>query len=132
MGGASIAIMIVLIAAQVAQADTSIGGTNVWTMVGSPAFGKNGISPYALVSYSNHLSVDVSGIVIMVLRNNSSQTVFFSTATATIPPGAIVAADLVEFGLPVGTYNATFFAFTFAGVAISLSTTALFTVPGPR
>ena len=132
IGGLSVALLLVLSAAQAAQADTSVGGTNVWTMVGSPVFGANGIGPYALVSYSNHLSVSVPGIVIMVLRNNSSQTVFFSTGTATIAPGAIGTADLVEFGLPVGTYNATFFAFSFAGVAISLPTTALFTLPGPR
>ncbi len=131
-GCLSVAFLVLLSAAQAAQADTSIGGTNVWTMVSPPTFGANGISPYAMVSYSNHLSVDVSGIVIMVLRNNSSQTVFFSTGTATIAPGAIGTAALVEFGLPVGTYNATFFAFTFAGVAISLPTTALFTLPGPR
>ena len=130
IGGLSVALLLVLSTAQAAQADTSVGGTNVWTMVGSPVFGANGIGPYALVSYSNHLSVSVPGIVIMVLRNNSGQTVFFSTATATISPGAIVSADLVEFGLAAGTYNATFFAFTYDGVAISLPTTALFTVAG--
>lgn len=111
------------------MADTSIGGTNVWTMVGAPSHGANGFGPYALVSFSNHLSVNVPGIVIMVLRNNSGQTVFFSTATATIAPGAIASADLVEFGLAAGTYNATFFAFAFDGVPISLPTSALFTVP---
>jgi hypothetical protein len=132
MGTVSVAVLLVLCAAQSARADTSVGGTNVWTIVGSPTLGANGIGPYAMVSYSNHLPVDVSGIVMMVLRNNSSQTVFFSTATATIAPGAIVAAALVEFGLPAGTYNATFFAITFAGVAISLPTSALFTVLGPR
>jgi hypothetical protein len=99
-------------------------------MVGAPSFGANSISPYALVSYSNHLPVDVSGIVIMVLRNNSSQTVYFSTATATISPGSIVDADLPAFGLAAGTYNATFFAFSFSGVAISLSTSVPFTIPG--
>jgi len=129
-GGLLFALLLVLGVAQAAQANTSIGGTNVWTMVGSPSLGANGIGPYALVSYSNHLSVSVPGIVLMVLRNNSSQTVFLSTATATIAPGAITSADLVEFGLAPGTYNATFFAFAFDGVAISLPNSALFTVPG--
>lgn len=129
-GGLLFALLLVLGEAQAAQANTSIGGTNVWTMVGSPSLGANGIGPYALVSYSNHLSVSVPGIVLMVLRNNSSQTVFLSTATATIAPGAITSADLVEFGLAAGTYNATFFAFAFDGVAISLPNSALFTVPG--
>lgn len=124
------ALLLLLGEAQVVQADTLIGGTNVWTMVGSPSHGTSAIGPYALVSYSNHLTVQVPGIVIMVLRNNSGQTVFFSTATVTIAPGTIDSADLVEFGLAAGTYNATFFAFAFDGVAISTSTSALFTVPG--
>jgi hypothetical protein len=58
--------------------------------------------------------------------------VYFSTGTVSIASGAIGTVELVEFGLPGGTYNATFFAFTFSGVAISLPTSALFTLPGPR
>jgi len=129
-GGLSIAILLVLGAAQAAEAD--VGGTNVWTMVGAPSFSTSGNFPLGVVSFSNHLSFDVSGIVIMVLRNNFSQTVYFSTGTVTIASGAIATVELIEFGLAPGTYNATFFAFTFGGVAISLPTSALFTLPGPR
>jgi hypothetical protein len=132
VGGLAIAVLLVVSAAQVAEADTFVGGTNVWTMVGSPSFVTTGSNPLGVVSFSNHLSVSLTGIVIMVLRNNSSQTVYYSTGTVTIAPGAIGAAYLVEFGLPPQTYNATFFAFTFAGVAISLPTSAPFTLPGPR
>ncbi|MDA4116295.1 MAG: hypothetical protein OK442_07055 [Thaumarchaeota archaeon] len=130
LGGISIAVLIVLSAAQAAHADTSIGGTNVWTMVGSPSFIATGTYPLGAVSYSNHLPVDLTAIVIMVLRDNSSQTVYFSTSTVTIAPGAIGTVHLVEFGLNPGTYNATFFAFTFAGVGISLPASAPFTIPG--
>jgi hypothetical protein len=129
VGGLSIAILLVVSAAQAAGADTAVGGTNVWTMVGAPSFPTGGSYPVGVVSFSNHLTVDVSGIVIMVLRNNSSQTVYFSTGTVTIPSGAIGTVELIEFGLAPGTYNATFFAFSFSGVAISLSTSALFAVP---
>ncbi|HEV2389652.1 MAG TPA: hypothetical protein VGS04_02905 [Nitrososphaerales archaeon] len=128
--GLLFALLLVLGEAQAVMADTSIGGTNVWTMVGAPSAGATGFGPFARVSFSNHLSVNVQGIVIMVLRNISGQTVFFSTATATIAPGAIASADLVEFGLAPGTYNATFFAFAFDGVPISLPTSSLFAVPG--
>ena len=128
--GLAVAALLVLSAASAVQADTFVGGTTVWTMVGSPAFSVGPFGPLDTVSYSNHLTVGVSGIVFMVLRNNSSQMVYLSQATATIAPGAIVAAALVEFGLPAGTYNATFFAVAYSGVAISLSTSALFTVPG--
>ena len=128
-GGTSAAVLIVLCAAQAAHADTSVGGTSVWTMVGSPSFVTTGTYPLGAVSYSNHLSVDLTALVIMVLRNNSSQTVYFSTSTVTIAPGAIGTVHLVEFGLNPGTYNATFFAFTFAGVGITLPTSAPFTIP---
>jgi len=128
-GGLIFALLLVLSAAQAAQADTSIGGTNVWTMVGSPSFVTTGTYPLGAVSYSNHLSVDLTAIVIMVLRNNSGQTVYYSTSTVTIVPGGLGPVHLVEFGLDPGTYNATFFAFTFAGVGITLPTSALFTIP---
>ena len=128
--GLLFALVLVLSAAQAAQADTSVGGTNVWTMVGSPSFVTTGTYPLGAVSYSNHLSVDLTAIVIMVLQNTSGQTVYFSTSTVTIAPGAIGVVHLVEFGLNPGTYNATFFAFTFAGIGISLPTSAPFAIPG--
>jgi hypothetical protein len=128
-GGLVFALLLAMSAAQAAHADTSIGGTNVWTMVGSPSFVTTGAYPLGAVSYSNHLSVDLTAIVIMVLRNNSSQTVYFSTSTVTIAPGAIGTVHVVEFGLGPGTYNATFFAFTFAGVGITLPTSAPFPIP---
>jgi len=127
--GALFAFLLVLSAAQAAQANISIGGTNVWTMVGSPSVVTTGTYPFGAVSYSNHLSVDLTAIVIMVLRNNSGQTVYFSTSTVTIAPGTIGTVHLVEFGLNPGTYNATFFAFTFAGLGIALPTSAPFTIP---
>lgn len=129
LGGVIFAAILVLGCAQGAAADTVLGGTGVWTMVGAPSLVTNLSNPGAVVAFSNNAGVTVSGIVIMVLRNNSSQTVYYSTATLTIPKGQILSAMLVEFGLPGGTYNATYFAFTFGGVAISSATTAPFTVP---
>ncbi|MGH9920943.1 MAG: hypothetical protein ACRD6W_19000 [Nitrososphaerales archaeon] len=129
-GGLAFVLLLALGGAQAARADTSIGGTNVWTMVGSPSFVTTGTYPLGAVSYSNHLPVDLTALVIMVLRNNSSQTVYFSTSTVTIEPGTIGTVHLVEFGFSPGTYNATFFAFTFAGVGITLPTSASFPVPG--
>lgn len=128
--GVAIAALLVLSSASAVQADTYVGGTTVWTMVGAPAPSVGTLGPIETVSFSNHLTVSVSGIVFMVIRNNSSQMIYFTQATATIAPGAIAAAVLVEFGLPAGTYNATFFAVAYSGVAISASTSALFTVSG--
>jgi hypothetical protein len=128
--GLAVLALLVVSSASAAQAATFVGGTTVWTMVGAPAASTGTLGPVDTVSYSNHLSVSVPGIVFMVLRNNSSQMVYYTTATMTIGSGAILAAALVEFGLPAGTYNATFFAVSYSGVAISGSTSALFNVPG--
>ncbi len=128
-GGLSFAVLLILGGAQAAQADTFVAGTNVWTMVGTPSFITSGANPLGVVSFSNHASVTVTGIVIMVLRNNASQTVYFSTGTVQIATGAIGAVEMIEFGQAPGTYNATFFAFTFAGVAISPSTSVPFIIP---
>ena len=128
-GALVFASILFLSAAQAAHADTFIGGTTAWDMVGSPAFPTSVSTPAVTVTYSNSLPVTVAGIVIMVIRNNASQTVYFSTGTITLSSGALGPASLVEFGLNPGTYNATFFAFTFGGVAISAPTSALFTLP---
>ncbi len=130
--GLAVLALLLLAAAQAAEADTFVGGTSVWTMVGTPSFNKGLGNPQGVVAFSNNFGVTVSGIVIMVLRNNASQMVYYSTATLTLASGQIGSAALIEFGLPLGTYNATFFAFTFGGVAISSPTSALFTLPGPR
>jgi len=126
----AVVALLVLSSGSAASADTFVGGTNAWTLVGSPSSSSDCIGPCELLSYSSHLSVSVQGIVLMVLRNNSSQMVYLSTASATIASEGIAQVYLVEFGLAPGTYNATFFALSFAGVAISLPTSATFTVPG--
>ena len=126
--------MLVLGAVQAAHADIFIGGTNVWTIVAGPSPQTLNGSPVEVVTFSNHLAVDVAGIVIMVLKNASGQTVYFTTSTITLsggPTASIGSAYLVAFGLPAGTYSATFFAFTFGGVAISTPTTSSLTITGP-
>ena len=120
------AALLALGSAQAAQADVFVGGTNVWTIVGAPAVQPFGTPQLVAVTFSNHLAVDVTAIVIMVLRNGSNQTVYYTTGTLSLsggPSGAIGSAYLVESGVPTGTYTATFFAFTFGGVAVSLPTT---------
>jgi hypothetical protein len=130
-GALAFAVLIALGAAQGAEADIFIGGTDDWTMVGAPSVQIINGSNMGVVSYSNHLAVAVTAIVIMVLRNDLNQTVYFSTSTLTLsggPTGTIGPAYIVEFGLAPGVYNATFFAFTFGGVAISAPTNSAFAV----
>jgi hypothetical protein len=131
-GALVLAALVALSAAQGAEADVFIGGTSDWTMVGAPSVQVLNGSTVGVVAYGNHLAVDVTAIVIMVLRNGLNQTVYYSTSTLTLsggPTGTIGSAYIVEFGVPPGTYSATFFAFTFGGVAISAPTTSPFTVP---
>ena len=128
------AVMLAVGAAQAAQADVFVGGTNVWTIVAGPTPQTLSGSPVEVVTYSNHLAVEVIGIVIMVLRNAAGQTVYYSTSSITLtgePGGSIGSAYLVAFGLPGGTYSATFFAFTLGGVPISTPTDSMFAMSGP-
>ena len=60
LGALSVAGLFILSAAQVAQADTFVGGTNVWTMIGPPSFPVIGINPTAATTFSNHLDVTVT------------------------------------------------------------------------
>jgi hypothetical protein len=111
---------------QAVDADAIVGGTAVWTMVGAPAEKTLTISPAGVTTFHNNLDVAVLGIVIMVLHNDMGQTVYFSTATMNITRGMSSTAYNVEFGVIPGIYNATYFAVSTSGVAISNSTTATF------
>src|SRR5271154_5088899 len=124
-GALLFAALLALGAAQGAEAQTFVGGTNVWTMVGPPSFNTNGGEPVGVATWSNHLGINfnVTGIVMMVIRNSSGQTLLYTTATLTVESGAVGTSEDVVFGLAPGTYSATFFAFTFGGVAISNATT---------
>ena len=62
----------------------------------------------------------------MVVHNRIGQTVSYSTATLNLTRGFSGVAYTVETGLPIGIYNATIFAFSMNGVAISNSTTISF------
>ena len=128
-GALLVGVLLILSAAQSAKADTFIGGTNAWTMVGPPSFQALGGYRVGAVTYADDLNVTVTGIVIMVIRNDLNQTVYYSTATLSLPSGENGTADIVLSGLSPANYNATFFAFTFGGVAITNSTTVLFTLP---
>jgi hypothetical protein len=130
-GALLVGALLILSAAQSAKADTSVGGTNAWTMITPPSFPALGGFRVGAVTYVNNLNVTVTGIVIMVVRNSLNQTVYYSTATLSLPSGENGTADLVLSSLSPTNYNATFFAFTFAGVAITNSTTASLTIPEP-
>ncbi len=109
--------------AQTAEADPQVGGTANWTVVGVPRFVTIGITPVVETTFHNNLDVGVLGIVMMVVRNNLGQTVYYSTATLNLTRGLYGTAYNVELGLSPGLYKATIFAISTGGIAISNSTT---------
>ena len=130
---ASLALAVVLMSswAQAAGGLNYIGGTAVWTMVGVPTVPTIGMQPMETTVWVNNLDLGVTGIVIMALRNNQSQMLEYSTSTLTLSRGMNGTAYNLAYNLRPGTYNATFFAFTEAGIAISSRTSVLCTLPGP-
>ena len=118
-----VAILLASYGAQAANALTLVGGTSNWTAVGSPKMVSMGTFSTAGTTFHNNLDVQVLGIVIMVLHNRIGQTVSYSTATLDLTRGFTGTAYTVELGLPSGVYNATIFAFSISGVAISNPTT---------
>lgn len=125
--GLSVAL-VMLASSQAAVAATFVGGTGDWTFVGAPKVSNLGVAPAAASTFVNHLDVPVLAVVMMVMRNSAGQMVSYSTATVDIAPGSLGTAYNAEFGLPFGTYNATIFAMTTGGVAISNYTSISFPV----
>ncbi len=115
----SLAIVLASSFAQAASASVFVGGTGDWTLVGDPTVQTLGASQAAELTYENHLATPVLGVVIMVLHNNIGQTVYYTTATINLNSSSYGTVFLVEYGVNPGVYNATFFAFSVAGIAIS-------------
>ncbi len=116
--------------ARAANASTFItGGTDTWTLVNQPSIIPLGSFMGAQAVYRDNSNATVIGIVIMTLHNGVGQTVYYTATSLTLAPGGNATAYEVVSGLPSGNYNATFFATTPNGVAISLPTTTVVTLP---
>lgn len=111
---------------QAAEASV-VAGTGALTFSGAPKQVTIG-EPGLLTTFHNDVGTSVFAIVIMVLRDNSGQMVYFSTATVNVTRGLYGEAFTVAVGLPVGAYNATVFAITPGGLPLSNSTTVVYSV----
>ena len=80
----SAALLLVLGAAQGAEADASIGGTSTWNVIGAPTMLTLLGSPAWLMTFHNGLTVSVLGVVVLVLHNGLGQTVYYSTGSITL------------------------------------------------
>ena len=124
----ALGVLIVLGAGLPAQAQTTVGGTGTWTMVGQPVFSKVGIQEGLEVIYHNNLDVPTQGLIIMVVHNSLGQMLGYGTATLSLNASATAVSPnlLIAFGVSGGNYSASVFAFTFSGVAISNTTTGTY------
>jgi hypothetical protein len=99
-----------------------------WFEVGPPVYAQLGAYQAFKVSYVNFANANVTGIVYLVVHNRLGQTAEYSTSTLQLAAGANGTAYPIAFGLPSGEYSATLFVATPSGVAISVPTTAAFSV----
>jgi len=102
---------------EVSYVSAPIVGTNTLSLVGGPTV--NGLASTVTVTYRNSVLANLTGSVYLVVHNPTGQTIYFSTASLTLTPGAEVAAILPTGGVPRGVYNASVFAVDASGIAIS-------------
>ena len=118
----SLAVLVVPNVVAPAAASPFTGGTDAWTIIGQPSIVQLSGSPTGKVNYQSNLNVTVLGVVFLVVHNSLGQTVYISTATASINAGKNSTAFAVIFGVPSGAYSATFFATLASGTAMSVPT----------
>lgn len=124
----SLALLVLPNAVGSAAASPFTGGTSAWTIIGQPSIVQLSGSPTGKTNYQNNLNVTELGIVFMVIHNSVGQTVYITTATASIASGANSTTYDVVYGVPSGSYTATFFAMLPSGTAMSTPTSVQITI----
>lgn len=102
-------------------------GIPCWVETAPPTYVQLGAYSAFKVPYVNVLNTASVGIVFMVVRNSTYQTVEISTSTLQLGAAANGTAYTIAFGLGPGTYSATFFAYDPYYGQISNSEAASFT-----
>jgi len=103
-------------------------GTGCMTAPSAPTLAQVGSNKAIQVSYTNNSNAPQTAIVYAVVHNAAGQTVAYTTATISPAAGGSQLAQLILFGLAPGTYSATVFATSTAGVALSTSSTVTVTI----
>jgi len=78
-------------------------------------------APCIQATFVNNSNSSVLVIVYGVLRDSLGQMLYYTTGTVSTGPGQKGTVYLAVVGLPTGNYNASVFAVTTNGVAISVS-----------
>lgn len=129
LAAASVIMVLASSVATSTMASGYIGGTNLWTALSTPTVSLLGCCQTGQIEYQNNYNSSILGIGIVVLHNSLGQTVFTNAATANVTAGGTQLVYDVIYGVPAGSYNATFFATAASGVAISNATTVTITLP---
>jgi hypothetical protein len=109
-----------------ATASPLYGGTDVWTWTNPPAYNPQGPGFSYTETLTSQANVTITGSVFLVAHNGIGQTVYIVECTLTVAAYATGScADVVL--LPTSnTYQASIFAVSAGGVAISNSTSVTF------
>jgi len=103
-------------------------GTGCMTAPSAPSEVTVGANKALQVSFTNNSNAPQTAIVYAVIHNAAGQTVAYTTATISPAAGGSQLAQLILFGLAPGTYSATVFATSTAGIALSTTSTVTVTI----
>jgi len=109
------------------SAGTPILNTSSFTVLGTPSVANIGCCPTGQSVWKDNLNVTALGLVILVLHASNGQTMYVTAATINPAAGGNATAYDAIFGVPSGTYSATWFVMASSGVAMSTATTETIT-----
>ncbi len=111
--------------ATTATASPFYGGTDLWTLANPPAYNPQGPGFSYNETFTSHVNITVTGFVYLTAHNGIGQTVEIVECSLTLAAYATGSCSDVVM-LPKGTYQASIFAVSASGIAISNSTSITF------
>lgn len=86
-----------------------------------PNYIQDNLLPFVQSNFRNNADVEVNATVFLVILNNASQTVYYTTSLLVLPPGQNQTLDSVIFYLPdwKGVYTASVYALSPGGTVLS-------------
>jgi hypothetical protein len=130
---AEIALIVYPAFATTATASQFYGGTGVWTWANPPAYNPQGPGFYYNETLTSHINITVTGFVYLIAHNGVGQTVYIVECSLTLAAYATDSCADVVLLTNGTTYQASIFAVSASGIAISNSTSVTFqgNIDGP-
>jgi hypothetical protein len=120
----AVALVVFPAFATTATASPLYGGTDVWTLAAYPAYTPQEPA-FSFLMFTSHVNITVTGFVYLTAHNGIGQTVDIVECSLTLAAYTTGScSDAVM--LPEGTYQASIFAVSASGIAISNSTSVTF------